>query len=299
MSKGLLLGNGINGRLGIEDLSKDRIRQRFQNNIDVYSPIIETFFGVKINNEFYSKLCGESYGIESHASSLYEYIKENKKTEWIDNDECIVQDVISAICCTSIFYNREGKIVVHYDKSKMLQIDKYDYIYTLNYVEFWDAKQKSMYLHGKIDFDALEDVKNAILISKRMMNNKGYAEAVKVLKESCNIVEFCSDNIIFAPSKIQKSNLINVTGILPSQNLFPSNDLFLYNPKQLYNDLNMVKELDIFGVSPYGDDNLIDIVNCMSEVCVYIYDKSSNKEEEDEWKKKLNCSYELLDSGNI
>ena len=59
-----------------------------------------------------------------------------------------------------------------------------------------------------------------------------------------------------------------------------------------------VDELDIFGMSPYGDDSLIHIINTKLKVRVFIYNKDSNHETR-EWMRKLTCPYELLDSGLI
>ncbi len=52
MVRGLLLGNGINACIGIEDLSIKDIGKRFLNNVKGYSIIIEGLFGVKINEAF-------------------------------------------------------------------------------------------------------------------------------------------------------------------------------------------------------------------------------------------------------
>ena len=52
LARGLLLGNGINARIGIEDLSIKDIGQRFLYNVKGYSLMIENLFGVKINGVF-------------------------------------------------------------------------------------------------------------------------------------------------------------------------------------------------------------------------------------------------------
>lgn len=52
MAKGLLLGNGINSRLCINDLSVECIAERFKKNVLVYSVIINNIFGVQIAEDF-------------------------------------------------------------------------------------------------------------------------------------------------------------------------------------------------------------------------------------------------------
>ena len=139
MARGLLLGNGINSRLCIWDLSVKNIADRFKKNVLVYSIIINNIFGVQIEEDFlnYSEMPISELGIETLAGVLYKYIKENKNQSWTDNDEYRLQDLITCICITSIFYDKKGKIGQVYDKSKMPFVENYDYIFTLNYFEFW------------------------------------------------------------------------------------------------------------------------------------------------------------------
>ncbi len=134
MVRGLLLGNGINACIGIEDLSIKDIGKRFLNNVKGYSIIIEGLFGVKINEVFW-KYIGNKFmvcGIETLAGLLYEYIKSNTNVRWTDNDEYRIQDIISCICLSSIFYLKNRKISGDYDKTKIPPINRYDYILKLS-----------------------------------------------------------------------------------------------------------------------------------------------------------------------
>lgn len=300
MAKALLLGNGINACIGIDDLSRESIQQRFLYNSRVYSPIIEGLFGVEINKDFLKHVDDKPivYGIETLARFLYDYIKTKSDIRWTVNAEYRVQDVVSSVCLSAIFYLKDGKISGNYDRSKMPPMDKYDYIFTLNYVEFWDIELKSIYLHGRVDFTKLVDAKNAVFVSKDRMNLKKYAIAAKDIEKSNTIIEFSPNNVIFAPEGLKKNKLICVSGISPSDSLFPADDLFLYRGKELYTEFDKVDEIDIFGMSPYGDDSIIDIINNKNMVKVYIHNKEGSIETND-WNKKLNCSYELLDSMEI
>ncbi|MBR1701596.1 MAG: hypothetical protein IJ716_06520 [Lachnospiraceae bacterium] len=157
MAKGLLLGNGINARIGIRELSIKDIGKRFYHNMEVYTPVIEKVFGVITNEEFIGyieKKCMEC-GIETLAGYLYKYVRENKKNKWTDNDEYRIQDIISCICLSAIFFTNNGKIKENYDETKMFSVDKYDYVYTLNYIEFWDRQNRSVYLHGRVDISKI------------------------------------------------------------------------------------------------------------------------------------------------
>lgn len=300
MARGLLLGNGINACIGIEDLSRESIQQRFLYNVGLYSPIIESLFKVKTDKGFLGNINDKStiYGIEILARFLYDYIKRETNIGWTDNDEYRIQDIVECVCLLTIFYLKDGKIRENYDRTKMPPIDRYDYIFTLNYVEFWDIELKSIYLHGRVDFAKFVNVKNAVLVSKDRMKLKEYAIAVKDIEKSNTIIEFSPNDVIFAPEGIDKKKLICVSGFFPSDRLYPADDLFLYRGKELYTELDKVDEIDIFGMSPYGDNSIIDIINNKNMVKVYIHNKEKSKETSD-WTKKLNCSYELLDSTEI
>lgn len=54
--------------------------------------------------------------------------------------------------------------------------------------------------------------------------------------------------------------LICIHGLFPSDNLWPCDDVFPIEPKQLYKEFDVVTELDILGVLPYGDKDLIECI---------------------------------------
>ncbi len=62
-----MLGNGINSRLCIWDLSVKNIADRFKKNVLVYSIIINNIFGVQIEEDFlnYSEMPISELGIET------------------------------------------------------------------------------------------------------------------------------------------------------------------------------------------------------------------------------------------
>lgn len=135
MKKGLLLGNGINACLGINDLSVACIVERFKRNVLVYSAIIQNFFEVQIDEDFlrYIESQSEELGIETLAGILYKYVKDNKEGIWTDNDEYRIQDVVACVCISSIFFTEDGKINQKFDKTKLPPMAGYDYIYTKLY----------------------------------------------------------------------------------------------------------------------------------------------------------------------
>ena len=237
-------------------------------------------------------------GIETLAGILYKYIKGNKNNVWTDNDEYRLQDLITCICITSIFYDENGKIGQVYDKSKMPLMEDYDYIFTLNYIEFWDDEHRCIHLHGKIDLSKLCDKKASILVSAGGMNYKEYAKAVDNIRKTNSVIEFYPNDIVFAPSEVEKDKLVCVTGISPSNRLYPADDLFLYRAKELYADLDLVDELDVFGMSPFGDESIIEKINEKNLIRIFVYNKNENDETK-VWESKLKCKYELLESDDM
>lgn len=137
--RGLLLGNGINNRIGIDKLSVKDINRRFRTNIVKYSPVFESLFSVKVSDVVLEKIVGLSkdVGIELLAGSLYRYIKELSGNSWSDNDEYRIQDVVASISLLSIFYEESGKVKLDYNRSELLDMNNYDYVFTLNYYEAW------------------------------------------------------------------------------------------------------------------------------------------------------------------
>lgn len=300
MGKSLLLGNGINARIGIRGLSETEIKERFRHNIYKASPSLEALYGITLSEDICNDIIDSSQtnGIEVLAGSLYKYVKNQKINVWTLNDEIRLQDVVECIALTSIFYDGKGKICTDLNPEKLLDTSEYERIFTLNYKEFWDKMNECIYLHGRIDLDSFEDVENMLLVSRERNNLQEYQEAIKVIKKVTNVQLINASNIIFAPNCLEKKELINVAGVYPSDNLYPADDLFLHSKKQLYIQLEGVKELDIFGLSPYGDDSLIDIINRMESVTVYIHNMKSNKQT-DEWDKILYCPHIFKDSLEI
>lgn len=182
-----------------------------------------------------------------------------------------MQDIVNCIALTSIFYNETGTICTDYDSKRLLDISEYKRIFTLNYVEFWDKKQECIYLHGKMDLASMDDEQNILLTSRERSHLRIYKEAIDIIGKSNNVKVIDTSDYIFVPDCLPKTELVNVAGVYPSNNLYPADDLFLRSKKELYTELKNAEELDIFGVSPYGDDSLIDIINRMKTVTVYIY----------------------------
>lgn len=54
-----------------------------------------------------------------------------------------------------------------YEQSKMLNIEKYENVFSLNYIDFWDVKNICKYLHGHIELNPIKCNEKPILFYSR------------------------------------------------------------------------------------------------------------------------------------
>lgn len=301
MDKSLLLGNGINIRLGIDSLKASEIRKRFSDNLKIYKPLIEKMFDVNMNKiiEEYSNVA-EDESIEKLVTILEESIIKNHKGYFTKNDEIRLEDIIVDIGLTSIFFNVKTGINLK-RQDVALKLADYKNIFTLNYYEFWDENHICKYLHGKFDLSMYDNIKKKILISEKWKNIPEYKKIIDELHKENDIDILYRNNtdVILSSTNKHKDKLHYVAGLYLSNDIYPSDDLLLINCKQLYKELDGIEHLDIYGMSPYGDVAIINKIKNVKNVKVYVYDKEHNAQLK-EWGKILsttNC--EILDSGEF
>lgn len=301
MDKSLLLGNGINIRLGIDSLKASEIRKRFSDNLKIYKPLIEKMFDVNMNKiiEEYSNVA-EDESIEKLVTILEESIIKNHKGYFTKNDEIRLEDIIVDMGLTSIFFNVKTGINLK-RQDVALKLADYKNIFTLNYYEFWDENHICKYLHGKFDLSMYDNIKKKILISEKWKNIPEYKKIIDELHKENDIDILYRNNtdVILSSTNKHKDKLHYVAGLYSSNDIYPSDDLLLINCKQLYKELDGIEHLDIYGMSPYGDVAIINKIKNVKNVKVYVYDKEHNAQLK-EWGKILsttNC--EILDSGEF
>lgn len=297
LGTGLLLGNGINNQIGIKDLDSDSIYDRFLSLFEVERGIFENLFKGRFDYQYCLYLLESSSkrGIESLASLVYESITGKDKDNWSVNDEDRLQDIITCLALNAIFFDKDGKIPHDYLTERLPEISRYDSVFTLNYFEFWDKNAICRHLHGFFNLNAIDDRTKYILSSQRKMLDE-YTSAVEALSVGAEYINL--NKIVFAPEGVKKDKLISVAGIFPSDKTFPANDLFPIQPRQLYEELNDVSIIEIFGVSPHGDDSLIEAINKMQYVKVYVHDLVNN-EEGANWDNYLTTKHDIVDSSEI
>lgn len=298
MGKCILLGNGINLHLGIKELESDKIKDRFLNLLRLEKGVFLSVFPHQWDFDTCYRSIKESnvYGIEVLSRYLYSSIKNANISEWSENDEDRLQDLVSCIALNAIFFNDSGKLSLNFNHDRLPNFERYDSIFTLNYYEIWDEYRKAIHLHGYFDLEVINsDVKYLLSALRKPLDE--YSDATKELNPNAEYYNF--HDIVFAPEGVMKNQLISVKGISLFGGFYPANDLFLVQSRQLYKELDGITEMDIFGLSPYGDDILIEALNKIKHITIFIHNFEKNKKEKEDWNKLLKTDYEFKDSSQI
>ena len=105
-----------------------------------------------------------------------------------------------------------------------------------------------------------------------------------------NYIELDFRDIIFIPdneivdkySYVGEGLFLNKCGLT----IYPANDLFPDDGKgDIYKELDNIKNIEIFGMSPYGDQSLIKKISKIENIIIYVY--NMNMEEIREWAKYI------------
>lgn len=290
MNKCLLLGNGINIHFGINELYLDNIAIRFMDVLVKSNPLYECLFGISFSYSICDSLYSDApnLGIETLSAEVYKYEYTHMTDQLTLNTEYRLQNTIKTSAINAIFYSGSQLISVPpLDPKTINTLKKYQSIYTLNYTEFWDTDKLCTYLHGAYTPAIANHDKDILLYSSEQYHLANYKKVVDNLRDVFNMIDLSCQEIVFSPL-IDKQELLK-TGHYPSNNLLPADDLFPYTPPKLYSDLYSIPSLDVFGMSPFGDDTLIDCLASIPNLTVYVYEM--NDVEVSEWNHKLkrNC----------
>lgn len=214
-----------------------------------------------------------------------------------DNETMRLLDAI--ICCaiTAIFYDGKNRLGSKYNADLLPDFSKYDNVYTLNYAECWDRQDICIYLHGQYKMGFSGKMPVLHYSEERFNGFKGYAEVVDRLRPLYEMRVLYTRDIVFSPEFHRKEAMMAI-GAYPSENLYLADDLFLSKARKLYEELDDVHEIEVFGMSPYGDADLIRKLNQMEKVTVYVYGMETSRETLD-WDNVLTCSHMFRDSKDI
>jgi len=267
MKKNLLIGNGINQCTNSNKFSSSQIRERFHeallNNIN---SIPHENLKQHLSNSISIIRKEDDLNIEQIAAKIYEYIQNNIINEdgyFSGNDDQRLMRIIKKVALEAIFIENNKFIDIEISTDIINIINTYENIFTLNYYEYGNHSSKATYLHGKVTKSDNND------------RIEGY--------ESC----------LFSPKLNEEKSIVEA--VKPSEHLYPADDLTPGGKIILYDALDQLDEIDIFGVSPFGDKELISKINTINKKKVFIYNMNTDNEELLEWKNIMNES-KYLDS---
>lgn len=290
MQKSLLLGNGINIHFGISDLYLTNIADRFKDVLTNSSPLYECLFGVSFTPALCDSLFSSApnLGIETLSAEIFKYVYTHMKDQSTLNSEYRLHNSIKTSAINAIFYNKQNIISIpDFNQAEINVLKKYHSIYSLNYTEFWDDIDICTYLHG--NYKPIETNSNTPILfySSAQYQLPEYKNVVDNLSPQYNMLAFNGYNIVFSPL-LDKQRVLGLAHY-PAKNLCLAEDLFPYDPPKLYTELDSVSSLDVFGMSPFGDDKLINLLMNIEDLTIYVY--QMNNSEVSEWNKllKRNC----------
>lgn len=279
--RNLLIGNGLNLTNYEENnfLISENIYLRFIKNLNDYWNIMNEL--VALNNIDLEKLLlilNKNDGIEKLAGKVFQYfyneITLRRNFSWNDGYRLI--EILGEISIKSIFFKNDNFLIPKIANEYKNKIEKtYNNVFTLNYIEDWDECGIVKYLHGNLIQYVTDycDIGSNILSHNKKYSNFKANEYKKI--------DF--KDIVFMPTNdyINKYNYI-VKGLYPRDDLFPADDLFTYGGRDIYKDLNELENIDIFGMSPDGDEAIIKKISKIKDKRIYVY--KLNKDEINKWK---------------
>lgn len=298
MQKNLLLGNGINLFLSIQSLSVKEIAKRFRKALCNSSCFYECLFNVSFSEKVCENLIPDDKGIEQLVGIVYQYVVDNTKCRYTENFDKRLVDELTGTAVNSIFFDRFGNVNTAYSDHDLSVLDMYENIYTLNYVEFWDKKNRCHFLHKKYNLPIIRSAGNPIVFYNRYRNSGivSYRKLVESMKKTHHMIEFGEDLLIFAPDTLEKKKVINLAKY-PSEDNEPSEDIFPAEEESLYEELNDISSIDLFGVSPYGEESLKEKLANIGHGIIYVHEK--DEEQIKEWKKVLPSGFNYEDSSKF
>lgn len=249
-----MLGNGINSNSDSDLLTNGNILKRFSY---FYNLFLDDIKQADLKLELSDAINSVSRfkgNIEEIAAEIYDCVKKrfiNKVGYFSGNHEQRIKRFLKEVALNAIFKKEENIIHIAINNEIVRKICGYDTILSLNYYEYWDDSRRSIHLHGKVDFDG-NKIKNI-------------------------------DKCVFSPLLDMPKSKSDA--LYPSEHLFPSDDTFPMGEYTLYKEFEDINEIEIFGVSPTGDNELIEALSKIEKIKIFVYNLNINNQEINSWEK--------------
>lgn len=184
MKKSILLGNGVNMFLRISSLSTENIAKRFENALLNSSCFYELLFNVSFTKDICKELISYNQNIEKIVGNVYNYIIDHTTCSYNENLYIRLVDELTGTAINAIFFEKYNYIDFSFSSNNLSKLQLYEYIFSLNYIEFWDEHNKSIFLHRKYNLpDIIPDNKPIQFYNRyRYAGNPKYKSLVDSLK---------------------------------------------------------------------------------------------------------------------
>ena len=287
MQKTVLIGNGINIANGNYFFDINSVSVRFWNLIKARINFFEKCLYLDKTDliELESFVFSDNKGIEQLSGRVYDYYKGKlvKKGKFNWNYCYRLIELLGCISIESLFIINNNFYKPFISEKYVKKLKSFDKVFTLNYVEDWDDEERCIFLHGNVS-RYLNEYNGQMVYT----NILSHTSEIDIGNEAC--INLDLKDIIFVPTNdlVTKQDYVgdglyfNKCGL----DIYPANDLFGYNGKgDIYQVLEELEQIEIFVVSPYGDNSLIEKLSKINDVTIYIYNKSDDNKELLEWKK--------------
>lgn len=262
--KNLLIGNGVNFNSNSDLLTNEKIQNRFVYFFHLFiDDIKQDDLKYKLL-ESIDLIANFKGNIEEISAIIYKNIENSFSTSvgyFSSNHEQRLKRFLKKVALNAIFKMNNKVINIEINDKYVQRFNQYDTILSINYYDYWDKNNRAIHLHGKIEFDG-DEIKN---------------------------IEKC----VFSPLINSPKSKSEVS--YPNEHLYPADDFYPMDEYSLYKEFEDLSAIDIFGVSPIGDYELLQAINKVQNIKIYVYDLNARKQEVDSWKKILKQA-EYIDS---
>lgn len=314
----LLIGNGINMAFDKVAYSTDAIKKRLLDVLENTKVLYQALFSIDNAEEMLNDVrkLRSGMNIEQLADDLYRLIWDYCMAKGVRQSVNLRKRINAAIkisSLTAIFIDCDHLILPAIPAEKAALLKRFNHVYSLNYFEFWNpTPDYCTYMHGAIRQNVMNDllavgVPSIFYDEPRYKSSSSdpscpeaaaFHRAIDDLKMKFNLYPLRDLAILFSPSMQDKVKLV---GNYPSNDNYPCWDNFPSSTPKPYVDLEHIDKLCVFGVSPYGDDRLIDALRNIVDLQIFVHDKSSSRGEAemDNWRKLLSREPVFRDSSEF
>lgn len=301
----LLIGNGIN--LTVSDYFKNnQVAWRIKKML----PTAFDFFEFQYNVAFLKDL-EENFDFDNYPKSIedllydcFKLIIEKRKHEYFNkltkNKFYELLTLLKKLFINALFVEDNKLIELELPELIVQEVKSYNNVFSLNYYEFWDERNITNHLHGKLHYQPY-DREDFGIDDKKMETDIDYAFTIDQMLTGYYYFPITNfDELIMLPIRYS----VDKKQALDFQQKYRVDGFIIHDRfeeiknRKLYSELENLSSISVFGVSPFGDEYLLNILSKVPEVIIYIYNITNNLAEVEAWKEKVSHAV-LIDSSRF